>query len=1229
MDWTPEQKQAIHIRDKSIIVSASAGSGKTAVLVNRLLQILSDMEHQVKADSIIVVTFTNDAAAEMKQRLTKAFSEKMLAISRNGQHQEELYDWLLQQRSLLGNAKISTIHAFCFDLIRENAEECGVSAQFKIAESAQEAVYRRNALQTVLERFSKKQREQAELLYSCFCAKDDRKLEQIILGIDKNLNSMAFPDYWLIQAEKICQEENTILLDNIRESFCAGVADAVALAEKSRDIASKAIELVFSADEMTSEETYPYVQQLEKDIAKINHTLQKVKHATMTELAGLTEQEIKLDRLPSCKNSKKKEYAIDSDSQELFKKIRDEYKKIYISHFENDIQPLQFYAEDEQMQKQIIPLLLELTRQYREELFQEKKNQNVLSFDDAEYLVLTKLLGQVDEQGRIHKTEFAKALSEQYQLIMVDEYQDSNNRQDCLFKLLAHHSQNSEQQNLTYGDNIFLVGDVKQSIYTFRKANPENFMNAIQKSDSMKDMETIYLNKNFRSSHGVIDFINALFRRIMTEQCGEVNYSKNEELNFGAEMYDNLDSQYQRTQILFPQGETDKNQSFVLQAECIADTIADMISRKSPVMTSDGLRPCEYKDFCILMRTRRNHAVLAEAFQKRNIPLVCQGSDSFLSLPEIRLIWNLLRIADNPMTDIAMAGVLLSPLYGFTADELAILNLLGKDRNRLYLQVRQLAEQELSQEYSALSQKCALFLNQLEQIRTLADRLPLEVCIQEIYDITDLLSLQSLYENAEQRRENLEIFAQYAQSYREHADLTAQSCLSGWLRYLEHLWESEENEENEKFMPKTASNRQTNSVSVKTIHKAKGLEYPYIFVANLERNFNKSNPKNSTVVLMNEDGLLGMRMIDKKQYLKLKTVAFTYLDKIRSLKEKHEEMRLLYVALTRAKQQLFLVMDNLENYKYAELLANYPELLAVFAKRAGSMQEWILQFLISSGENEHVQQAMQGISTSSALADYIVWNQNHQIQPCETEQEAKPTVLPDETIISQIQKQLAYQYASEQTLLPAKYSVTELSHEKHEIQIHEPAFLSEDEEGNLRKLRGKARGTAIHKMMQFMDFAKAEENLPAELERMQKTGFLTPIETETLELNKLKAFFESDLYHRISHSDKIEKEKQLFVRIAELNLPETSELARNYADTDGIIIGTMDLLFHEPDGWVIVDYKTDKVQEETELLKKYSKQLGLYQKAVELILGEPVKQAYIYYFTKNSTIEVDLSSIAY
>ncbi|MDE6729520.1 MAG: PD-(D/E)XK nuclease family protein, partial [Oscillospiraceae bacterium] len=452
--------------------------------------------------------------------------------------------------------------------------------------------------------------------------------------------------------------------------------------------------------------------------------------------------------------------------------------------------------------------------------------------------------------------------------------------------------------------------------------------------------------------------------------------------------------------------------------------------------------------------------------------------------------------------------------------------------------------------------------------------------------------------------------------------------LSGWLRYLDHL---AENEDAEDFTAKNPLTSNFDSVSVKTIHKAKGLEYPFIFIANLDRLFSQNRPKSGTdCVLAEESGLLGLRMLDQKQYLKIKTVAFTYLDIIRSLREKHEEMRLLYVAMTRAKQQLFLVLDNSAmKSKNLALIETNPEIMPKLAREAKSMQDWLVWFLYSVGQGDFIRDVFSGNGQTSELANYIVWNPDKQIQtaPDPEQHLIIPQAEPDPATMTVIRKQLDFAYHSAQAVLPAKYSVTELSHEENEIQIHDPEFLTQEDK--IRKLHGKARGTAIHKMMQFMDFQKAEQDLTAELERIEEKGCLTHLEVRALRTEKLRTFFKSAIYQRISASDHVEKEKQLFIRIADLALPEESEFARNYQNTDGVIIGTVDLLFHEPDGWVILDYKTDQSQPAEELLRKYSKQLGFYQKAMERILGEPVKQAYIYYFTEDQTLEVDLSQIKY
>ncbi|MBR4319548.1 MAG: hypothetical protein IKP69_05800, partial [Oscillospiraceae bacterium] len=535
---------------------------------------------------------------------------------------------------------------------------------------------------------------------------------------------------------------------------------------------------------------------------------------------------------------------------------------------------------------------------------------------------------------------------------------------------------------------------------------------------------------------------------------------------------------------------------------------------------------------------------LTEVLKRRGIPFSCDDEDSFLTLPEIRLMISLLRVIDNPMTDIAMAGVLLSPIYGFTTEDLAFLKVFGEKNNykRIYLQMQNFSEQE----NFTLAQKCNIFLTQLEQMRSLADTMPMEQFIYEVYEMTDYIALQSLYEQAEERREHLTIFTQYAQSYRESADFNAQSSLSGWLHYLDYMRES-----NEKI-PVSLANQKANEVSIKTIHKSKGLEYPFIFLMNTERQFSKKPQQNN--LLPSESGMLGLQMVDRKRFLKIKSAIYQYLHYEYNKQDKSEEMRLLYVAMTRAKQKLFLMMDEIYTgcspkehiCNKSAFLENNPAMLPVLTPELKSMQDWILAYLLASKEADYLKSAMDdGQNTTSAMAEYRIWKMHASEQ---TEQHEQKNIAPtDENLLLKIQKQLNWGYTSFLTELPAKRSVTSLAHPEESFteQADLPDFMQEDEEGRIRRLKGAARGTAIHKMMQFMDFKAASENLTQELNRMRNANVLEKIEAESIRPEKIQAFFNSALYQRIAKADTVLKEKQLFVQIGKLHLPENSLLLQN------------------------------------------------------------------------------------
>ncbi len=1215
MKWTPQQQAAIDDRGRSVIVSAAAGSGKTAVLVERLLNILSDTnpETRVRAEDIVVVTFTIDAAAQMKQRLYTALTEAMNALGSDAD--EEQYSWLLQQQSALANANISTINAFCFNLIRENADLCGVSSQFRVAEPAEETMYVRQAMQTVLERWSRVRRTDMEELFQFFCARTDEELETVILSVADYMKSLAFPEYWVEKAKAVCGSAETVF-ESIRQAVCAELAGVLQMIEDAAPFAERA------------SSGGKFLERLNEDRENILFHYNFLRRMEMERiLENPLVHKAEFGKFPAVRKE------VDVHSKTVFQQFREIYKKKYNSAVKNFLEPLRYLHEDITVQQSIIPLLLDLTQDYRQELFEEKKRRNALSFDDGERLALS-LLGTMDENGRVIRTELGEMLSQRYSLVMVDEYQDCNNKQDCLFKLLSRGCTTTET-GLRYGENAFLVGDVKQSIYSFRQANPRNFMAALHDSTPLSecregDIARMYLNRNFRSSEGVINFVNALCSTMMTKDCGEVDYDENEFLYFGAEHFHGKPDTC--TSVLLtgsdmPEAEQDT------QAECIAQKIADMLAAGTMVhCRGEASRPCCPKDFCILLRTKDTEAFV-RALEERGIPASGEEQPAYFTRPEIRLIYHLLRILDNPLTDISMAGVLVSPVYGFTMQDMTDLRIHSR-RRRIYLQIRAFQDacakdEALREAHEALLRKCTAFMESFDRMRADADALPLETLLMRIYDETDLLSLQSLYEDAEIRRSNLQTFVRLAQGSRSSAEQNAQSSIGGWLRYLDHI--ADKNPEIVS-QPPTAEDR----VEIKTIHKSKGLEYPFVFLAHLERAF--STKPSKQLMHMDETGMLGLRLIDRTQCSKSATAVYRCLLSDIYRRQHSEEMRLFYVALTRPQQQLFLTMDREECLRFcrgaskpkedvlrmAMLLESCPDAVPRLAQEASSMQEWVLQFLFSCGEGQHLLHALtSGEDCASELLSYLVMNAQAPAPPEEPERICVEA-FADAAILDAMQQQLAFRYESTQSELVSKYSVTALSHQDAEFeqQLAAPEFLRRRTGGTA--LKGAQRGTAVHKMMQYMDFSAAASDPEAELQRMIQDGCLTQAEAETLTPEALDAFFSSALYRRIAASAQVEKEKQLFVEIGELDLPKDSALHRQYAGTDGVLIGTMDLLFREEDGWVLVDYKTDYVKQPEELTEKYSMQLALYQKAAERILGEPVRQAYLYSFSLNCTIEVDL-----
>ncbi len=1217
-EWTTQQRAAIETRGRSIIVSAAAGSGKTAVLVERLLRILSDHLHPVYADRIIVVTFTNDAAAQMKQRLTKALTERLSVLEEGAE-----YDWLAEQRVRLSGARIATINSFCFEMVRENADLLDVLPNFSIAEEGQNSICQRQALNTVMERWTAEKPEM-QVLYDHFCVKSDSDLEERILSVGQFLESVAFPDIWIREARRLA-ENSDILFEQLRRSYCDTLSELIGFYEKGRPIAEQCL------TRTDPKKGNKFVTFLNTELIAMREQLAYLKESTReTICADPLAKQVTFPTLSPPRND------VDPAFKEAFTQLRTLVKKRYAEQILGISQKpakkgilkhlpaLRYFAEDAEISAKLIPLLMDLTEDYLEALRLEKQERNLLAFADAEDLTL-RLLAAADADGTLSKSALASQLSDQYDLIMVDEYQDTNNKQDSIFKLLSHGTR-IDADGLHYGDNAFVVGDVKQSIYSFRQANPENFRAAIDESRPLaageEGMALIHLNQNFRSATGVLDFVNMLFAAVMRADCGDVDYTEDEQLNPGSPLYRNFPD---KTQILLACEDADTPREVHVQAECIADTIAGMIGRADVrIPGADGTvttRPAQAGDFCILMRAVKGHAEpYLEALHRRGIAAAMDSGSGLLEYPEIHLIRALLCIADNPMTDVAMASVMLSAVGGFTTEELAQLRLetqalflKRRQRGRLYQRMRVFSRRQAPEALQALHSKVKSFLKLIDSLKEAADRLPLEDAVWECYHLTDLLALQSVYDDAAERRSHLDAFARMAGSYSNYADLTAQSCLSGWLRYLERV----EGENGKHEVKGSAEVR--GCVRIKTIHRSKGLEFPFVFVTNLEKKFNRDGGK--AIQQAASDGMLGLKIYDRSNLRLYKTAAFTHILSAAEKRQTSEEMRLLYVALTRAEQQLFLVMDQdicrSLTEKAGALLDLDPGMVPYFSRYAIRMQDWVMYALLSGRDREHIRRLIGGEESRGEYADYRIWR----YQPVVQAQIPASQTKPDPDAAADMRRHLGCTYRTEQSDLIAKITVTQLAHPEKGIleQRRKPKFTSASTKNGIPVLRANEHGTAVHKIMQLLDFPSAAQDPEAALNALLEENAITPSEHACLTPAHLAKFFASPLYQRIAAAETVERERKIFVELGTLELPA---VAAPYQGTDGTMIGTMDLVFREPDGWVIVDYKTDQDMSEAELTGEYAMQLLLYRAALEQITGEPVKELYLYSFALDKALEI-------
>ena len=1171
MAWTTEQQFAIDDRKGSLLVSAAAGSGKTAVLVERVIQMLTaaDEEKRVDADKLLVVTFTEAAAAEMRERISAKLSE--LSTDPNFEKIVE------KQTVLLDKANISTIDAFCIRLVRENFNLLGISPDFRIADNTHTDILKAMAMRdTLKDCYAKGDRVFLELCELLNSFRDDSALIKTVESIYSFTRSHPFCRDWL--KSKILQYETSI--GDVAKSPWARVLypicdDALQVAETLLD---------FAIEEVGDDP---------KLVAKLFDTLETKKTEVRTARTFCNGEN--LDGLHNCVHSvvfpnfpSIPKYE-DPERLDLLKKRWGDVKNIFETLRKLVCSDTARFKEDLIDLLPKIKKLFEITAAFADRLDELKAERNLADFADVEQYALDLLLVR-DGEG-YKRTPLAINLSDSFAEILLDECQDSNELQDMLFKALSKDEK-----------NMFLVGDVKQSIYRFRQAMPELFVekkNRFFEYNGKDYPAAINLSKNFRSRKEVTSTVNFFFDQLMSRGMGGIDYT-DERLIAGAEY---PPSDLCNSELVYLELQTGDNRHLV-SAKYVADKIKELMKSFTVTEKSGSSRPIRYGDFCILLRAPKGAAqYYIDLLESEGIPASFQETPGILTSIEVSVLLALLRVIDNPTLDLDMLTVLYSDLFEFTSDDITKLRLLDRT-TPLY----KLLDMAICGEDEKLKQKCVHLSDTVEKFRLYCVNYGVAGVIDCIYRELNLPEFFSIKYKNPSKAANLSIFRRYAEGL-EKSDLCS---LSAFLRHIDRLLEQQSD-----IKGAPSSQSVGSSVQIMSIHHSKGLEYPVCFVCDLSKQFNKRDLSGNTAL----HSSLGFSCVrrDEKTRTQSPTIALTASKIANEEAMLSEELRLLYVAMTRAREKLILVATAKDPLKEIQSVAD----------KVISTSLIISPFTVKSC-NSYAKWITLCASRHPALSDYfdhsvskyVLRNTDCKLdlkiisrsEDDKGEETVEPTFPNSEKVTDYeevIRKNLTlkYQYQAD-TQLPTKISVSEISKADAPPLLRVPDFDGE------RELSSAQKGTAIHTFMQFADYKAAKEDCKAEALRLVSQGFITQKQADAIDFGKVKAFFESSVSDLIFSADKIYREFRF------MTPSKASEVFGVESDAEIMIQGIADCIIQKGGEFTVLDYKSDAVRDMSVLKDRYQKQLELYREAIGNLFETKNVRSIIYSFTLSDYIEV-------
>ena len=1151
--WTKEQQQAIDSRKGTILVSAAAGSGKTTVLVERVIRRLEDKEKPCSADRLLIVTFTKAATAQMREKIAAAL-EKRLELEPDNDH-------LIRQRMLLPFAHISTIDSFCGELVRENFQQLGISPDFKLLEQTQLDLMQSDAADTVIEQAYRENSEAFRRLLDLFVSSgDDSKLSSVITSLYENSRAFPFSEKWLDSLVAPYENPTRIL----ESPWGATVVDYVRdMVDYCRQISKSAIDAIEADDSEAYVKFAPlfgeYAEYFDGFISVLdNGTWDDIcSYATKFRSGVIARKETTYG--PRAK-------AIKAEVVEIMTKRLPKLLCCTDAEFKDDVEFL----------LPVVRKLVDLVKAFGKEFSALKSAANGADFSDVVDYTVKLLVVDVDENGNPVKTSLAEAVSQQFDEILIDEFQDINETQNILFKAVSKNE-----------SNLFMVGDVKQSIYRFRQAMPSIFLGRRKALKPYVDGNypaRINLDFNFRSRKGVTDYVNFAFGQLMSEKAGELNYDESEALKAKASYEPKATPDAEIHIISDPTAKVGRT----FEAEYIADYIQSAIDSGLTVKDGDVQRKAEYKDFCILLRSTKNKAeIYSSVLTQRGIPCHISSRNGFFDATEIRTVLAFMRAVDNPQQDIPLVTAMLSPSFGFTPDDLAAYRIESR-KTSYYSCVVAAAEQG--------SRKCRDFLSCLKTLRTLSATLGAGDFVRELLDVTGYDALVCAMPNGSQRRANLALLLDYAQKYEQAGHIG----ISGFIRFIDRVEKQRGDMEIANEISESA-----NVVRIMSIHKSKGLEFPVCILADCSARFNDDYLKNN-VFFHPVDGI-AFRRIDS--YRRFDTLPQKAVQLAQERSERSEELRVLYVALTRAKEQLVCILreDNPDKkiLNASSSLTKDEKLHPYKVLSCKSIADWLLlsgvrhpDFMLPAGANHY-----GNLSSDSAL-NVVKYCDNPEAS-AEAAEATEPDV--DENLLSLLKERLGFTYPyGNLSHIVAKVSPSQLEQSADNMEYfasRKPEFLLKD------GMTSASKGTAVHKFMEFYDYS-LNIDVKEQAKRMVENNKLSAEEEKVLDFDSLSRFFQSDIAKEIASSHTLLREKKVTFTVSAKEIyPEISALS---ADEPIVVQGYIDCAFLKDGKWIIVDYKTDKVKDVEILRERYQNQLRMYERALAECTGVPVDCTLIY-----------------